>query len=96
MGVLRRTKFEADAERGARVAWIDYLAPAARIVWAAALATERRRQSRRTPKVLGGLVGRAATKPTLLRNEGWGTLRGDLCAWQEVEIEESSLAQDNN
>jgi hypothetical protein len=39
-----------------------------------------------------GLLGRASTKPpTLLRNEGWGTLRGDLWAWQEVEIGEGSF-----
>src|SRR5450631_1915240 len=61
------------------------------VVWAAGLSAERRRQSRRTPKVLGLLVGRASTKPpTLLRGAEWGTLRGDLFAWQEVEIEERS------
>jgi hypothetical protein len=32
---------------------------------------------------------RASTKPpTLLRSEGWGTLRGDLWFWQEDEIEQ--------
>src|SRR5450631_2046587 len=45
-------------------------------LWAAG---RRRRQSLRTPKVLGGFVGRAATKPpTPLRSAEWGTLRGDL------------------
>jgi hypothetical protein len=52
----------------------------------------RRRQSRRTPKVLGGLFGRTSTKPpTLLRDAEWGTLRGDLGAWQEDRIEERSF-----
>jgi hypothetical protein len=46
---------------------------------------QRRRQSRRTPKVLGGLLGRASTKPpTPLSNAEWGTLRGDLGSWLEV------------
>jgi hypothetical protein len=49
-------------------------------------------QSRRTPKVLGGLLRRGSTKPpTPLRNAEWGTLRGDLCAGQEVKFEERSL-----
>jgi hypothetical protein len=52
-------------------------------------ATERRRQSRRTPKALGGLGGRASTQlPTPLRNAESGSIRGDLGWRQEAEIED--------
>jgi hypothetical protein len=57
---------------------IDCSAPPARGSCVAHCPSRRRRQSRRTPKVLGGSVGRASTTPpTLLRSAEWGTLRGD-------------------
>jgi hypothetical protein len=53
------------------------------LVWVGMLTAARRRQSRRTPKVLGGLLGRASTKPpTPPRGSGacarGPLLRGDL------------------
>jgi hypothetical protein len=50
------------------------------------------KKSRRTPKILGGSLDRAATRlPTPLKSAEWGTLRGDFWAWQEVAIGERDL-----
>src|SRR5450631_1692491 len=68
--IQKRGRFQSGNAGGARAA-LDACA-----AWAAC---RRRRQSRRTPKVLCGLIRGASTKPpTPLRSAEWGTLRGDL------------------
>src|SRR5271156_765235 len=58
------------------------------------IASQRRRQSRRTRRTsaLRRFVARAATKPpTPLRDAEWGTLCADFWAWREETIEERSF-----